>query len=205
MGKPIVTKIGNRRKLIILEEKRCDECNNLFQPKTVRSAYCSEGCIKKAANRRYKDKTRHGGAREELIKKYGLVCSNCGKVGNRSNIHAHHTSFDTTDHEGQVLLCRSCHSREHKFGESNKSIPKICVQCGEKFTAKTTRQKYCSVKCNKRASHLREDPAKSKARIKKWKLNNPDKYKAGKKRYYEKHADEINRKNREKRTILNKG
>jgi len=62
----------------------------------------------------YKDKTRHGNKRQELIDKYGLVCSRCDKKGDRYGIITHHVTFDSQDHSEQVLLCRRCHAIIHK-------------------------------------------------------------------------------------------
>ena len=69
------------------------------------------------ANLKYKDKTRHGGKREELIEENGLKCSECGKEGNRFQIVAHHETFNKFDHSKQVLLCRACHCRFHHSKE----------------------------------------------------------------------------------------
>jgi predicted nucleic acid-binding Zn ribbon protein len=57
------------------------------------------------------DEKRHGGKRQELIDWNGAKCFTCGKVDKR--IAAHHVSLDKTDHENQILLCNSCHSRLH--------------------------------------------------------------------------------------------
>ena len=70
-------------------------------------------------DRKYKDKIRHGGVRERLIAEQGYICSVCGKEGNARNIVAHHTTFDSQNHEHQELRCRSCHARIHMQQRGN--------------------------------------------------------------------------------------
>ena len=59
----------------------------------------------------YADKVRHGGKRKELIALHGYVCYLCNKTS--KIIAAHHVTLDKTDHENQILLCSSCHSKLH--------------------------------------------------------------------------------------------
>lgn len=74
--------------------------------------------IKKKSNQFYKDKKRHGNQRTEMIKKYGLKCFLCGfESENKFDIVMHHTSFNPQSHENQILLCRSCHAKEHGLGK----------------------------------------------------------------------------------------
>lgn len=75
---------------------------------------------KRSEDQLYKDKTRHGDLRKELIDVYGLVCQGCGVSGDSLGIVAHHISGDPTDHKNQTLLCRSCHAKIHDFGHSRK-------------------------------------------------------------------------------------
>ena len=105
-----VEKDGSR-KAVVLNNYICQECGSEFEPKTRNSKYCSKICSKKASNRRYKDKRRHGDKRQKLIKRNGLICAKCGKSGNEFDIVAHHSAFDKYDHKNQVLLCRSCHAK----------------------------------------------------------------------------------------------
>jgi len=69
--------------------------------------------MKRESDREYKDKVRHGGRRKELLKENGFKCSKCGKTEYSFNIVAHHTTFDSKEHEYQELLCRSCHAKIH--------------------------------------------------------------------------------------------
>ena len=189
MAKAIFSKAKDgSRKVVILNNRFCEECGNEFEPKTRRSKYCSETCGKIASDRRYKDKMRHGDKRQNLIKKNGLICSKCGKAGNEFEIIAHHSDFDKYDHENQVLLCRSCHAKEHGFGESWGSVEKPCEFCEVVYTAYNPNSKYCSQSCKRKAEYQR-DHEKIKLRVKQWKKNNPEKVKANKKRYYEKHKE----------------
>jgi len=174
------------RKVVILNDRICGECGSEFEPKTSRSKYCSKACSKKAANRRHKDKRRHGDKRQKLIKKNGLICAKCGKSGNEFEIVAHHSAFDKYDHKNQVLLCRSCHAKEHEFGESWEPFENNCGFCGVVYTANNPNSEYCSQSCKRKAEYQR-DHEKIKLRVKQWRKNNPEKVKASKKRYYEKH------------------
>lgn len=178
--------VDGSRKVVILNNRICEECGKEFEPKTSRSKYCSKNCSKIASDRRYKDKIRHGDKRQKLIKKNGLVCSKCGKSGNQFDIVAHHSAFDKYDHKNQVLLCRHCHAKEHGFGESWLSFEKSCEFCGIIYTAHKINSKYCSQSC-KRKAEWKRDHEKINLRVKQWKKNNPEKVKASKKRYYEKH------------------
>ena len=187
MEKAIFSKAKDgSRKAVILNNRTCQECGRRFEPKTSRSKYCSDVCSKIAENRRYKDKLRHGGKRQELIKRDGLICSKCGKSGNEFEIVAHHSEFDKYDHENQVLLCRSCHAKEHEFGEFWEPFENNCEFCGVTYTANNPNSKYCSQSCKRKAEYKRDND-KIKLRVKQWRKNNPEKVKASKKRYYEKH------------------
>lgn len=67
---------------------------------------------KRKADLLYKDKTRHGGKRKELLDRYGPVCFFCGQIKEKISISAHHI-FDSSNHDFQILLCRSCHGKIH--------------------------------------------------------------------------------------------
>lgn len=121
----------------------------------------------------YKNKTRHGSNREQLIAENGLVCSKCGKEGERFDIVTHHTTFDKKDHTGEVLLCRSCHAREH--GINREPIEIDCLVCGAVFEAKSVTAKYCSRKCKRKAEYMRGSE-KIKARVQSWREKNADKH-----------------------------
>ncbi len=64
---------------------------------------------------KYKDVVRHGNKRKKLLEK-SPHCADCGKDtrnGWRDSI-AHHETFDSSEHEFQVILCRSCHMKRHR-------------------------------------------------------------------------------------------
>jgi len=118
------------RRPIVLSQRPCKICGEVFQPKSQRSVKC-ENCLIASKrltpeqNRKYKDKIRHGEMREELLEKdCGLTCFICGKECKRSVLITHHIMYDAEDHEKQVNLCRSCHAIEHyderTFGEAAK-------------------------------------------------------------------------------------
>lgn len=77
---------------------------------------------KRQRDRIYKDRTRHGGKRKELLEENGLVCSVCGgKFERLFDIISHHVTFDNQNHAHQILLCRACHCKLHKPHLSHKS------------------------------------------------------------------------------------
>jgi len=158
------------------ENRKCVQCGTEFEPKRRKHIFCSKVC----ANRSSKDKTRHGKQREKLISENGRVCSKCGKIGNRFEIVAHHTTFDNKDHKKQKLLCRSCHAKEHKLGEARIPLKTLtCEVCGVEFSVRAHRAKYCSRKC--RTASTAE---KNRERVRRWKKNNPERVKANKRKYY---------------------
>jgi len=69
---------------------------------------------KRERDRQYKLQVRHGGW--ELRG----ACSNCGKIGTTYEIVMHHVK---NSHEGQILLCRSCHMKVHGAPDKRKDIP----------------------------------------------------------------------------------
>jgi len=102
----------------------CNNCQKEFEPRRASTFNC-DVCIKKLANRKYKNKMRHGGKREELIKKDGLICYRCGKTGNRFEIITHHLTRNSDDHRKQVNLCRSCHMIIHDISGYRKDIQTV--------------------------------------------------------------------------------
>jgi len=93
--------------------KKCKRCGYSFKPNTGKQVFCTEKCQRLDANIRHKEKKRHGGVKEKLIKEKGRVCARCGKIGDSSNIQGHHITGDNQDHEHQELLCLSCHAKHH--------------------------------------------------------------------------------------------
>ena len=94
---------------------------------TIREAnkkWCDEHKeIRKHQKRKSVDKIYHGGKKEHVIKKNGLVCSKCGDVKKKHcEIVMHHTNFDPTDHDFQELLCISCHNKIHKKGKPSHNL-----------------------------------------------------------------------------------
>jgi len=65
---------------------------------------------------RTKDRLLHGGRRKGILEQSNYICSVCGKdtrSGWRDSC-VHHETFDSTDHDNQVLVCRNCHTKIHK-------------------------------------------------------------------------------------------
>jgi len=102
----------------------CNNCQKEFEPRRASTFNC-DVCIKKLANRKYKNKMRHGGKREELIKENGLICYRCGKTGNRFSIVTHHIGGDSENHRKQVNLCRSCHFKIHDILGYRNDIKRV--------------------------------------------------------------------------------
>lgn len=71
-------------------------------------------------DREYKDRTRHGGFKQKLIEKHGCICSGCGAVLPSNQLSAHHVTFDKTQHDDQVLLCKPCHAKIHSLGQKRR-------------------------------------------------------------------------------------
>lgn len=71
----------------------------------------------RTTDRKYKDKVRHGGKREELLERFGVKgkfqCSMCGILGDSYMIVAHHVTGNNKEHDYQILLCRKCHAGLH--------------------------------------------------------------------------------------------
>ena len=70
----------------------------------------------KESQSRSKDARRHGGRRESILEQSNYACSVCGKDtrdGWRDSC-VHHETFNSTDHDNQVLVCRNCHAKIHK-------------------------------------------------------------------------------------------
>jgi len=113
-------------------EIACQVCGNVFLGRTSAKScpLCRverEYIQKKVRDARYKDKRRHNGKRSELLDgKCGLTCAMCGKGGNTYEIVTHHIDHDSSNHEKQVQLCRSCHALEH-YDESNLGNKKQAV------------------------------------------------------------------------------
>lgn len=145
----ITAKIEGKRVPIVLLERECEFCKRIFQPKQQRTRFCSGLCSRRqykkdnpSEDKKYKDKIRHGGKREELIKENGFKCVKCGKEGNSYQIVAHHITFNNQDHSEQELLCRACHCRLHHSNEKKpltreqidgaiKSSPNLFEACKE--------------------------------------------------------------------------
>ena len=67
--------------------------------------------------------------RAEIKAKIGK-CERCGK--------------DLTNAGHYELLCKRCHQLEHKcINNIPKTYEKVCLLCGETYTAKAPNQKYC--------------------------------------------------------------
>lgn len=68
-------------------------------------------------DKKYKDRVRHGGKREELLEKFGVKgkfqCSMCGILGDSYMIVAHHVTGNNKEHDYQILMCRKCHASLH--------------------------------------------------------------------------------------------
>lgn len=75
---------------------------------------------------------------------------------------------------------------------------RVCVECGNEFTARSTHQKYCSILCKKKAYN---HSLKGRETGRKWREKNKEKINEYKRNYYWKNREEellANKKNYEK-------
>ncbi|MFD3848165.1 HNH endonuclease [Streptomyces microflavus] len=123
-----------------LEEKACEQCGQMFRPRTSRATYCSRDCSSLAhawrmtgtGNSRFK----HGDSyaawframRPLVLDRDKRRCVTCqapetfikvvrkGKEQQRTTFHVHHINEDVRDNraENLVSLCGTCHAVHHK-------------------------------------------------------------------------------------------
>ena len=86
--------------------------------------------------------------RAEIKAKIGK-CERCGKdltnAGHYEWVvhHKNHNHYDNSEGNYE-LLCKRCHQLEHKCTNNiPKTYEKVCLLCGETYTAKAHNQKYC--------------------------------------------------------------
>lgn len=61
---------------------------------------------------KYIDEKRYGGNGSKIISKYNGCCAKCGSD---KNIVIHHKNGYSNDIEDLIVLCKSCHGKEHSF------------------------------------------------------------------------------------------
>ncbi len=77
--------------------------------------------------------------RDHILAKYGRQCSKCGEI---NNLEVHHKTYSEGKlpweypDENFLVLCEKCHMNHHGI----EYIPKYCLQCSKKISAKFT---YC--------------------------------------------------------------
>lgn len=104
-------------------KKRCSRCYRWFLPhlRTPTSQrFCSPECRVTAQkpkqlemSKRWKNKIRFGGVREEAIKRDGNACKDCGLTIRRLIVHHIDEDKSNNDLDNLVTLCQSCHMRRH--------------------------------------------------------------------------------------------
>lgn len=96
--------------------------------------------------------------REKALKKANYKCEKCGKMETLQVHHkekaiylkGHSPSKETNNNlDNLIVLCNSCHKKEHSKGIKRFIGKGICLACGKKFRfyPKSNRGKYCSRKC----------------------------------------------------------
>lgn len=99
--------------------------------------------------------------RKNIILSDGYKCNKCGKTSRKTEFHLHHIvplqEYGTNHENNLVLLCRSCHQKQHlKFkisknkvvipSQSKKQTIQICPSCQNKILTKcnyTWTPAYC--------------------------------------------------------------
>lgn len=129
-----------------IKDKKCETCSKVFTPSkfTPKQPYCSRLCRDAAwrnnnrtkytlqrqeerkrlagyyskYNKNYKNDTRYGGHKYEVLERDNYMCVDCGKDSPKSLV-IHHIDFSgQTDHPNNEMsnletLCRACHIRKH--------------------------------------------------------------------------------------------
>ncbi|EFE65769.1 gp100 [Streptomyces viridosporus ATCC 14672] len=63
---------------------------------------------------------------------------------------------DISDRHGNARYCRECYEAQEKQHQANRARPALCPQCGAAFSAKTGREKYCTLRCSGLAARARQ-------------------------------------------------
>lgn len=97
----------------------------------VRRKYCSRECMKKAFVKVGQNEQDIGPAHHSarkikyLIQGADMVCEKCGST---RNVEVHHKdgNYQNNSPENLMILCRSCHMKEHKPKGKCKICGKVC-------------------------------------------------------------------------------
>lgn len=130
----------NRKQIKADPEKYCEYCGQKMHrvrfnsgrledmTAFIRRKYCSRDCMRKAFIKKGEDtkqgySTAHHSSRmlAYIILEKEYKCERCGST---RNVDVHHKdgNFSNNTPENLVVLCRSCHAKEHQ----HKSLCKIC-------------------------------------------------------------------------------
>jgi endogenous inhibitor of DNA gyrase (YacG/DUF329 family) len=122
-------------------ERECAHCGKPFETNHVLRKFCSRECLVQShiatAEAKRKAKVREGKPDE---------CPTCGG------------SVDRTRYGGKVYCSEDCQVKAALARRPSKAGPlqqKMCEHCGARFETTRASRKYCTDRCNKKASELR--------------------------------------------------
>lgn len=111
--------------------RACAACGNTFTSVRSDAMVCSAKC----------------GARLRKARAMGVAlapraCHSCGA--------------DLSKRHGNARYCRDCYETQEKQHEANRARTATCPHCGQTFTARTGREKYCTLRCSGLAARARQ-------------------------------------------------
>lgn len=115
--------------MIESEKQACIVCGKEFLPKTKRSKFCCDGCMKKFYNEKEKAKKP---------KKKEKICVMCGKVIDPKKSSLKYCSAECRKKKEEMDRERI---RKRKIESMKK--PRVCPVCGHKFLASVWNQEAC--------------------------------------------------------------
>ncbi len=138
------------------QKKECVMCHKIFEPKYNKRnewKYCSLKCCYKHRKVGWNSK------RKEALKRAKNKCEKCGTT---KKLYVHHIKPAIYSKKGHspskesnnkldnlIVLCPSCHNKEHSEGIKRFTGKGKCFKCGKEFLyyPKSNRGKYCSRDC----------------------------------------------------------
>lgn len=144
--------------MIEQEKKKCIMCGREFVPKTKRSRFCSETCMRKCCYQKEREKKRSAPKKEK-------ICVICGKVIDPKKSSKKYCSAECRKKNEQAY---SEMLRNRKIEAMN--VPRTCPVCGKDFLPMVWNQEACNNNaCKaelKRIKARKEIPGRKKRRKK---------------------------------------
>lgn len=141
----------------------CKVCNKEFKPKDKENIYCSRSCYLAATKRKTitavclccgkefvvgRDSKGKYCSKECLFKYQSEVATMCREL--KQDIK----QLTTEAQKIKVMMYKGLLKESKRF---DNIITKVCVVCGKQFTTTRLSKKYCSVKCNSKLKHIKND------------------------------------------------